>query len=429
MEIVDLKKDPRFEMGKALLSEGKYDDSINMFESLAREFADKYGDESVETAKAWYWYADALITKEEECADDILGDAAAEAKAAVASMVAEMQADGEEGGEAASSSSSSSTSSSSSLEAGMKPVPADIIVEPEDEGGEQQEEGGDDDEEQPEDLEIAFECLEVCRRALEANAHPDTDKDLADCRVRLGDVMKYSGKFDLAVQEYEAALEIREAVEDTSSRLLSEVFFKLAIAHVELARVEGFDTTTEKKNALKRYKQVQDIIRANIEKEEAELKGVMDAEKKEKLEKQIEEDKDLDDVLVETITAMDKEIAEGMNSSSTSSSSSSSSSSSNTQSGTTIGFGFGFGTSSSSSSSSSSNNNKGTSSSSFGSSAPAPMNVNVNTMNTMQVRKKNPNSSTNTVTTTGAENEESNAAKKARIDEDGTSIAVPEKAT
>ena len=61
-----------------------------------KELKKKYGDESVETAKAWYWYADALITKEEECADDILGDAAAEAKAAVASMVAEMQAtDGE----------------------------------------------------------------------------------------------------------------------------------------------------------------------------------------------------------------------------------------------------------------------------------------------------------------------------------------------
>ena len=45
-----------------------------------------------------------------------------------------------------------------------------------------------------------------------------------------------------------------------------------------------------------------------------------------------------------------------------------------------------------------------------------------NTMNTMQVRKKNPNPST----TSGAENEVSNMAKKARVDESGSSV-VPEK--
>ena len=92
----DIKSDPRYTQGKLWLRESRYEDAINMFASLTSELAESYGETSLEVAPAYFAYGNALLTKEEETAEDILGQAAVEAKEAITGVMSALGGDMEE---------------------------------------------------------------------------------------------------------------------------------------------------------------------------------------------------------------------------------------------------------------------------------------------------------------------------------------------
>ena len=244
-----VKEDPRFVLGRDLLWEGKYEEAIDAFSSLAQDFSARHGEMSLLCVPAWFAYGDALVVKEEESADDILGDAAAQAKAAAQELVRTLQAEGGEEGEG---DEADDDEQEASDEMALPGVPADILVEDGEEVASGKQEGGEqegEEEEEPEDMGIAWEALDVCRRIYETNSGADTDLPLSECYMRLGDVRKYSGLFDGALEEYQKSLDIRTASLEFSNRLIAEVHFQMAVARVDNSRSEGKDVAAEKRSA------------------------------------------------------------------------------------------------------------------------------------------------------------------------------------
>ena len=67
---------------RKLLDEKNYDDSINMLSALVETLVAQYGELHIETARAYFEYGDALLTKIEDApTEGLLGTAADEEKA------------------------------------------------------------------------------------------------------------------------------------------------------------------------------------------------------------------------------------------------------------------------------------------------------------------------------------------------------------
>lgn len=68
------KEDPRYTQGCVFIEEGKYDEAIELLNSLMESAAQEYGDKALELAPVWYKYGYALLGKEEESpSDDLMG--------------------------------------------------------------------------------------------------------------------------------------------------------------------------------------------------------------------------------------------------------------------------------------------------------------------------------------------------------------------
>lgn len=135
---------------------------------------------TADCAYVWFAYGDALLSKEEENpTDDLLGAAASEAKKAAAELAAELSA-GDENGD---------TNDEGDDSDNEDVVPADIIVDSSefesndnssnnsninvaDSDGntlsDANEKSEETEEESVSDMEIAWDCLEVCRKICES---------------------------------------------------------------------------------------------------------------------------------------------------------------------------------------------------------------------------------------------------------------------
>ena len=134
-------------------------------------------------------------------------------------------------GQPAASSSSSSLSSSSSSSSSSSAM---NYTEGEDDHEDDDEENGEGDENElaDGDTQLAWELFECCRRIYAAHGGSEVDVPLSEVHCRLGDLERLNGNFAGAVGEYGSALELRRQVCGPTDRLLIDVHYSLAVAHI-----------------------------------------------------------------------------------------------------------------------------------------------------------------------------------------------------
>jgi HAT1-interacting factor 1 len=236
MSTFTLEDDPRLKQGRRFMNEKQYEDAISIFSSLLETCVEKDGDceMSLNTAHAHYEYGNALLTKEEENpSNDVLGNVERPP-----GQSAEDMGDEEVG-------------------------------EDEDEDEQEGEEEGGDDNEPEGDVQIAWEVLDLARMVFSKNRDAGkVDLLLSDVHTRLGDLMRFNGNSAGAISEYRQALEIRKAICEPHDRMISDVYFSLAVAHIynssDKEQEVPVDPLAEKKNALENYQLSRDSIQLRI---------------------------------------------------------------------------------------------------------------------------------------------------------------------
>ncbi|CAE7393999.1 NASP, partial [Symbiodinium microadriaticum] len=88
------------------------------------------------------------------------------------------------------------------------------------------------EEDEPSDMEIAWEALEVSRKIFETEGDPTHDEFLSEVYEALGDVSRFNGNFQGAIEEYKKCVQLREAALDDSDRLLAQAHYSLAVAYI-----------------------------------------------------------------------------------------------------------------------------------------------------------------------------------------------------
>jgi len=186
-----------FESAKALTSKGDYDAAIDQWAALLEKAVAAHGETSDQAAPLYYRYGDALLRKCEE-SDQLFGG---EDKEKDENELEQAPA--------------------SSLAVGSSLAPVE---------DEEEDIGGDDDdkkEELAEDVHVAFEVLEVARTIYDRISDREGS---ADCWLRLGDLDKLNGRFDSAIEAYEACLKLRLAALGETDRAVADVHWCLAFA-------------------------------------------------------------------------------------------------------------------------------------------------------------------------------------------------------
>jgi hypothetical protein len=200
--------------GKRFLNERKYEEAIDMLSTYLQTKISEHGEMDIQTAEAYFEYGNALLMKEEETpTDDLLGAAAAEAKIAASTLTkilsggkegddADKEGDDDgdddgddgddgdddgEGDEGDDGDDNEDDDGANEDDNGALPTEAQIAAA----------EGGEDDEDNVDDLQVAWELLEVARQIYEANATAENDLKLTKVYVRLGDLQKFNGLFQV----------------------------------------------------------------------------------------------------------------------------------------------------------------------------------------------------------------------------------------
>lgn len=144
-----LINDPRYIQGKQLLKDKKFEEAIEFLSELLRGSCERFGDKSLVVAPVWFEYGNALLSKEEDNpSNNLLGTAANEAKKAAQMLGAEE--DAEDGGEEEEGEDSADQPGDESKAEGK-------------EGEVEGAEGAEALAEEEEDIQMAWEALEVSR--------------------------------------------------------------------------------------------------------------------------------------------------------------------------------------------------------------------------------------------------------------------------
>lgn len=247
---------------------------------IRRFSVEKCGELSLQAAEAYYEYGNALLSKEEENpSGNLLGPTDESGGNEVVDIDVE-EAEEDEGAK--------------------------------DDGAEEEGEGGEGDEEdQPDDMQIAFENLDVARLILEKETHPSRDMRLllSHVYIRIGDLLRQDEQVHEALYEYEKALHIRDGLCESSDRLLCDAHFALAVTHVDLSSAKSGseeDPIEHKHRALYHYRGARECLNLSL----MELSGKNEAGSEANKEKDVNELKDLIDVLTETIDALEADLKE-----------------------------------------------------------------------------------------------------------------------
>lgn len=194
------RQDPRFKRGQTLLKENRHEEAIAAFEDLLKTMveAEKQSD-TLATAPVYYEYGHAMLSLAEATAS-VFGAAVAEEK--------------EEGGE----------------------------------------EGGNTAKENADDLEVAWEMLEVARVIY--TRHEDdlaVERELARVYMRLGDLGMESEMFEQARRDYEKSLLLRSkvlrATADPDTTLLADLYCCLAISCIYQDSAKSKEGSDDASNA------------------------------------------------------------------------------------------------------------------------------------------------------------------------------------
>mmetsp|Transcript_10240 Transcript_10240/g.15510 ORF Transcript_10240/g.15510 Transcript_10240/m.15510 type:complete len:346 (-) Transcript_10240:160-1197(-) len=242
-------EDPRYKQGLKLLNENQFDEAADFFSELLQFCSEKYGDDSIEIAPVWLEYGRALLLKEQENpTDDLLGAMSAEAKKQAQALGAELN-----GG-----------ASSSAAE--------DENVDEDDGAGD---DNAENEENEPNDMEIAWEALEVARRTFEREGDSKWDISLSEVYHCLGEVCRFDGNYNGSIDEYKKCVNLRESVCEDSDRLLAEAHYSLAVAYTYNAGEEN--PTENRMKAVQHHKKAMEVLQnANKKSPSEEIEDLID---------------------------------------------------------------------------------------------------------------------------------------------------------
>lgn len=238
-----------------------------MLSELLESLVAEHGEKSLETARAYFEYGNALLTKIEDTpAEGLLGSAADDAKATAALtkilggqdganevediIVEDSDEDGddEDGGVG--------DEDKGITDADLDN--ADMEGHDEESPDDQQQEGQQEDE--VDDLEIAWELLEVARSIYEENPSPDSDIRLSEVYVRIGDLQRINNLYDEALDEYKKSLTICDVICKASDRQYSDIHFAIAVTYIYKSGAENADKAKEKSSAKEHYTRAKESI-------------------------------------------------------------------------------------------------------------------------------------------------------------------------
>jgi tetratricopeptide (TPR) repeat protein len=200
--------------GRELVKTKRYEDAVEHFGSMLEETCKKHGELDPACAPIYFEYGNCLLLKAEDDAD-VFGD----------SMQKEEGEDNEaeeEGGPAGGSAEEGAASNA-------------------------------------EDLEVAWEMLEVARVIYSKQDSPVCEAALAKVYSRLGDLSMETGNFQGSVDDYNKCLAVREKMLPKNNRSVADVHCCLAMAWMYFASSET-GKPDQLKDALTHYKAAGSLI-------------------------------------------------------------------------------------------------------------------------------------------------------------------------
>lgn len=254
------------------MQDNNLEDAIYLFSQALQKRIEKYGDEALECASAYCQYGSVLFLRAQE-ESDVFGDTlkstvqGTEAQPAPSTAAAAEEAVDDDGSD------------------------ADDAGEDAAEGVE----GGEDDETPSDDMQLAWENLEVARTiySRDKDAHKT---ELADIHLLLADLATEQESFDTALTEYRSSLSLMSSIVKENDRCLAELHYKTSLTLQFLEQPE---------EAAKEILVASNICKAKLD----ELKGASDeavAKEAKDLELVLEDLKDKEDEYKEAIQEREK---------------------------------------------------------------------------------------------------------------------------
>ena len=129
-------------------------------------------------------------------------------------------------------------------------------------------EGNGNGEDNVEDLEIAWENLDICRVIYDRN-EPIVGKELrAKVYNRLGDLQRLNGNNVQAIDDYNIALMLLNSILPFHHRKIGNMFYSLALAHLYASTTEGIDGTPKanqmRLTSIDYYRKCRDSLRSKL---------------------------------------------------------------------------------------------------------------------------------------------------------------------
>ena len=205
-----------YEQAKGALAKQQYAQAIDAFAALAQRMTSHYDNNELHASLGLVWYNYGMSLYE-----FAVQEANARIVGGLVSQEDEDAADDaqEDGADAANEAGSAETAGNNEEAA---PAAAD----------EQQDEEQDEEEDEVNDFQAAWEAMETARLIFNQNL-PSARTHLAEVHLAIGDLSLEEEKFDQAVEEYRAALALKQqinAAHQRDRRDLAEIHYKLAMA-------------------------------------------------------------------------------------------------------------------------------------------------------------------------------------------------------
>eukprot|EP00752_Nemacystus_decipiens_P004910 g4469.t1 len=232
--------DPQYKAGRKLIDDGRLEEAVNFFSGLLETRVQVLSGNEMSPALAplYYEYGNSLLYNAEE-SGAVFGDAitdAEEKKRAMAIVEARIK------GEAAPAAAEGGRAGGGGAAGGA-----------EDEAGQQQ--APSPDQEAEEDLEIAWENLEMARRIYsDLELTEEIRTAIAKVHLRLGDLNMVNGMYNEAADEFDKCLTHRLALPCRQSRGVADAHVRRAQALFYASTLEGADKDALVRQSLDQYR-------------------------------------------------------------------------------------------------------------------------------------------------------------------------------
>ncbi|CAN0534426.1 unnamed protein product, partial [Ectocarpus sp. 12 AP-2014] len=244
--------DPQYKAGRKLIDDGRLEEAVNFFSGLLETRVQVLsGDEmSPSLAPLYYEYGNSLLYNAEE-SGAVFGDAITDAEQKKRAMaIVEAQINGQAAAAAA-----------AAAGGGAAGEGANGVAEGEGAAGQ----APSPDQEAEEDLELAWENLEMARRiygGLELTE--DIRTAIAKVHLRLGDLNMVNGMYNEAADEFEKCLDHRLALPCRQSRGVADAHVRRAQALFYASSLEGAEKDALVGQSLEQYRLAMGVFDAML---------------------------------------------------------------------------------------------------------------------------------------------------------------------